>query len=87
MSGLVKMARVKTAQLGNRQNHHLHDSYQFLQESYNGRLTVEVDITHGWKGFVRIGHWIGAGSGYRLITEATQEINLGFFRLRGCRLR
>ena len=61
----------------------------FLKEpSDRQRLTVKTDIAHGWKGFIRVGHGIDAGSGHRLIiSEATQKIDLGFFWLGGCGLR
>jgi hypothetical protein len=62
--------------------------HQFSERNVlGGRLTVETDITHRWKGFVRVGHEVDTGSGHRLVAEATQEIDLRFFRLRGCRLR
>lgn len=57
-----------------------------LKEPSDGRLTIETDITYGWKGFVRVRHGVDAGSDHRLVTEATQEIDLRFFRLRRRRL-
>jgi len=50
-------------------------------------LTIKTDIAYGWKGFVGVGRKVGAGSNHRfLVYEATQEIDLRFFWLRGCSL-